>query len=131
MPETPVWLLSKNREKEALESLCWLRGWTSKEAVQEEFDSLKKYRDHSNACDECQRAETKCTHPLPTLMDRFNAMFKANCMRPLIIFTVCSIFTNFAGLHHIFPYTVQILNTFNCPFNPNKAIVSFPILTSL
>lgn len=120
-----MWLLSKNREEEALKSLCWLRGWTTKEAVQKEFDALKKQCDISNACSDCQRVQTKCTHPLPTIVDQFNAMIKANCMRPIIIFTICSVFTNFAGLHHISPYTVQILNTFNSPFNPNKAIVIY------
>lgn len=127
IPETPVWLLSKNREKDALKSLCWLRGWTSTEAVRDEFDSLKEYSEVLNACNACQRAMAKCCHPPPTLVDQFNAMFNANCMKPLIIFFLCSIFSNFAGLHHIFPYTVQILNTFDCPFNPNKAIVNVSI----
>lgn len=124
IPETPTWLLSKNREDEALKSLCWLRGWTSKEVVQEEFKMLKEYQQISNACNNCQRLDIVCPHPSPTLLDQFNAMFKPNCLKPILIFTLCSLFSNFAGLHHVNPFIVQILNTFNSPFNPNKAIVN-------
>lgn len=129
IPETPTWLLLKNRDEEALKSLCWLRGWTSKEAVRDEFETLKAYRESTNKCSQCQRDQIICTHPPPTLMDKFNAMFKSSCMRPILIFTICSLFTNFSGLHHVFPFSVQILNTFNCPFNPNKAIVNRWLLT--
>lgn len=129
IPETPTWLLLKNRDEEALKSLCWLRGWTSKEAVRDEFETLKAYRESTNKCSQCQRDQIICTHPPPTLMDKFNAMFKSSCMRPILIFTICSLFTNFSGLHHVFPFSVQILNTFNCPFNPNKAIVNRRLLT--
>lgn len=130
IPETPIWLLSKKREDEAMKSLCWLRGWTTQAAVQKEFDEMKKHCDRSNTCDDCQRAGAICTHSLPTIIDQFRAMFKTNCVRPIIIFTICSVFTNFAGLHHISPYTVQILNTFNSPFNPNKAIVNFSLIVA-
>ncbi|CAG9793504.1 unnamed protein product [Diatraea saccharalis] len=40
VPETPVWLLSKGRQKQALRSLCRLRGWAKPEEVKEEFDQL-------------------------------------------------------------------------------------------
>nr|XP_018900030.1 PREDICTED: facilitated trehalose transporter Tret1-like isoform X1 [Bemisia tabaci]XP_018900031.1 PREDICTED: facilitated trehalose transporter Tret1-like isoform X1 [Bemisia tabaci]XP_018900033.1 PREDICTED: facilitated trehalose transporter Tret1-like isoform X1 [Bemisia tabaci] len=43
IPETPIWLMSKGRSEEALESLQWLRGWTTKEAVQEEYTKLQFY----------------------------------------------------------------------------------------
>ncbi|XP_018900034.2 facilitated trehalose transporter Tret1 isoform X4 [Bemisia tabaci] len=43
IPETPIWLMSKGRSEEALQSLQWLRGWTTKEAVQEEYTKLQFY----------------------------------------------------------------------------------------
>ncbi|KAJ4449191.1 hypothetical protein ANN_00588 [Periplaneta americana] len=43
MPETPIWLLSRGRVKDAERSLCWLRGWASPEDVKEEFEQLIRY----------------------------------------------------------------------------------------
>ncbi|XP_056643230.1 facilitated trehalose transporter Tret1-like isoform X1 [Diorhabda sublineata] len=42
VPETPVWLLSKNRSEEAKRSIVWLRGWTSVDDIQDEFQELSK-----------------------------------------------------------------------------------------
>ncbi|XP_069675807.1 facilitated trehalose transporter Tret1-like [Periplaneta americana] len=43
MPETPIWLLSRGRVKDAERSLCWLRGWVTPDVVKEEFSQLVKY----------------------------------------------------------------------------------------
>lgn len=37
VPESPYWLISKNRIKQAKLSLAWLRGWTTLKQVDEEF----------------------------------------------------------------------------------------------
>lgn len=50
LPETPIWLLSKERYKEALKSLQWLRGWVSPVAVESELNQLKEISEASNAC---------------------------------------------------------------------------------
>ncbi|XP_072375719.1 facilitated trehalose transporter Tret1-like isoform X2 [Diabrotica undecimpunctata] len=42
VPETPVWLISKNRIEEAKKSIAWLRGWTAIEDIQDEFQELHK-----------------------------------------------------------------------------------------
>lgn len=51
VPESPYWLLTKNRVKEARKSLAWLRGWVEVHKVSEEFDeihqSLIQKRHHS------------------------------------------------------------------------------------
>lgn len=42
-----MWLLSKNRLKDAENSLRWLRGWVPASAVQKELNELIRYRNNS------------------------------------------------------------------------------------
>lgn len=41
MPESPHWLLSKNRPDDARKSLAWLRGWVPVERIEEEFKGIE------------------------------------------------------------------------------------------
>ncbi|CAH0381780.1 unnamed protein product [Bemisia tabaci] len=43
IPDSPIWLLSQGRPTHALKSLQWLRGWTSAELVQEEFEKMEAH----------------------------------------------------------------------------------------
>uniref|UniRef100_A0A1B6IZ61 Major facilitator superfamily (MFS) profile domain-containing protein n=2 Tax=Homalodisca liturata TaxID=320908 RepID=A0A1B6IZ61_9HEMI len=43
IPETPIWLISRNRQEDALKALCWLRGWVTPEEVQSEYDEIIRY----------------------------------------------------------------------------------------
>ncbi|GLH13593.1 Facilitated trehalose transporter Tret1 [Gryllus bimaculatus] len=47
VPESPLWLLARGRDAEALRALCWLRGWVRPEAVADELRDLKAYAQHT------------------------------------------------------------------------------------
>lgn len=40
-------MLSKGRKEEALQALCWLRGWVAEEKVKAEFEELSRYTEAS------------------------------------------------------------------------------------
>lgn len=41
VPESPHWLLLKNRTDDARKSLAWLRGWVSIDRIEIEFRSIQ------------------------------------------------------------------------------------------
>lgn len=116
-------MLSKNRESDALKSLQWLRGWVSEKAVQIEFISMKRYNDYSNSCNDCEKTNTKCPHPPPTMKQKFNELLRKRTVKPFVILLVCNFIGTFSGIHHLMPYIVQILITFESPISPNWATV--------
>lgn len=43
MPESPSWLIARNRLDDAKKALCWLRGWVEPHEVEEEFQDIVNY----------------------------------------------------------------------------------------
>lgn len=123
IPETPFWLLSKNRNEDALKSLQWLRGWVSPEAVSIEFNEIIRCSEMSNACYDCRRANTKCPHPPSSLAEKMHDLVQIGTRRPFYLLTIAFIVSQFSGLSAIRPFLVQIFQTFAVPMDPNMATV--------
>lgn len=98
VPETPMWLLSKDRPDEALKSLQWLRGWVPAKNVEKEFAEMQRYNVYSSSCGSCQKTKSVCEHPPPTLLQKLNELTRKRNLKPFILLLVCFAFSNFVGL---------------------------------
>lgn len=123
VPETPSWLVTKNREKSALKSLQWLRGWVSEDAVQSEFEQIKRHKKYTNSCLKCEKANIECTHPMPTMSQKVKQLKRKRTLKPFFVIIICSVAGFFSGTHHLMPYIVQILNAYQSPLSPNHSSV--------
>lgn len=128
MPETPIWLLSKSRKEDARKSLQWLRGWVPAKAVEREFDELQRYEETSRACVECEKHDTKCTHPPPSLADRMRDLLRKRTLKPFFIIIFMFFVLQFSGMFAMRPYIMQILGTYGVPFSPSQTTAVLGLL---
>lgn len=120
--------MTKNREAEALKSLKWLRGWKVDDNVQAEFEDLQRYKEYSNTCTACRKANAICSHSPPTLANNFHELMRRKTLKPFVIYTTCGFFAYTCGSHHLMTYVVQIMHTYHSPIDANWATVSALII---
>lgn len=128
VPETPIFLISKRRTEDALNSLRWLRGWVSPEAVANEFHELQRYNELSNSCASCQKQSIKCSHSISNFRDKFKDMTRKRTLKPFILITILYILMEFSGMFVMRPYIVQILNAYGVPLDANLTTVILGLL---
>lgn len=124
IPETPLWLYSKQRPHDAQKSLQWLRGWVSPQEVEKEFKELQRYGKESYACFECAKQCIECSHPPPTLIDKLRDLGRKRTLKPSAMILLISVFAQFAGLTSMRSYLVLTLKAYGVPLNPNWATVN-------
>ncbi|XP_045779159.1 facilitated trehalose transporter Tret1-like [Maniola jurtina] len=115
-PETPVWLLARNREKEALQSLCKLRGWTTPENVKAEFDELNAYSKSMAKCVICyntNQEQKTCEHESMNWFMRRILTFRyvmlcKETLRPLLLVMMYFLFYVMSGLVPIRPNLINV-----------------------
>ncbi|XP_013139502.1 PREDICTED: facilitated trehalose transporter Tret1-like [Papilio polytes] len=138
VPETPVWLLSRGREKDALNSLCKLRGWTTPEHVREEFDQLVDYSKKLQNCVICYKLYNRdtqtCEHvtmnPIRRSMYKFRyVMLAKETLRPLIFVMVYFMFYVMSGLTPIKPNMVNICGAFGMAQDGKDIVLNVGIIT--
>ncbi|KAG6438840.1 hypothetical protein O3G_MSEX000266, partial [Manduca sexta] len=131
VPETPIWLLSKGRQKDALHSLCRLRGWAKPEDVQEEFDQLLQYNDVIQQCVICTKEDRlsveDCEHKNANVFRRIMFKFKhvllvKETMRPFTLVMAYFLFHTMSGLLPVRPNMVNICKALGMKYD-SKTIV--------
>lgn len=129
VPETPMWLLSKDRADDALKSLQWLRGWVSPKAVEQEFQEMKRYSLNSAKCAACAKTNAStCQHPPLTEWMKLKELTRKRNLRPFVLVMLFFVFGQLSGLTGMRPYLVQIFQAYGVPLDANWATVSTGLL---
>lgn len=102
VPETPQWLLSKDRINEAEKSLQWLRGWVPKEAIAHEFYELQRHSERSKSCKSCIKQHLQCIHPQPTLIEKLGELTRKRTLKPFFI--ILALFCKYLEQFYFFEY---------------------------
>ncbi|XP_031639043.1 facilitated trehalose transporter Tret1-like isoform X1 [Contarinia nasturtii] len=121
VPETPHWLLSKNRVNEAEKSLAWLRGWVPKEAVADELRSLQRYSERYKSCGECIKQNQECYHPPPTLFEKLKELKRKQTLKPFFIVICLFMIALFSGIFAMTPFIVKIFKAYDIPMQEDQA----------
>ncbi|XP_050680042.1 facilitated trehalose transporter Tret1-like isoform X2 [Leptidea sinapis] len=138
VPETPVWLLVKGREKDALKSLCYLRGWTKPENVREEFDELVVYTKNLKRCVLCSDTDDvdKCEHFSMNCFTRSIYKFRyimmaKETLRPLTLVVLYFMFYVMSGLQPIRPNMVNVCGALGMPLDGKQVVLMVGVITFL
>lgn len=124
IPETPLWLLSKNRPDDAQKSLQWLRGWVSKDVIAEEFNQLQRYSERSQSCNICVKQKKECTHQeKATLKSKFAELIRKRTLKPFGLVFFLFFLSQFTSMG-MRPYIVQIFEAYKTPIQADLATVS-------
>lgn len=131
VPETPLFLLSKNRTAEAERSLQWLRGWVPKSAVAQELQALQRYSERYKYCTNCIEQNQTCTHPPPTLTEKLSELKRRQTLRPLFIVLSLFFISSFSGPMAMSPFMVQVFKAYDSPIAPDKAVAALSVVDIL
>ncbi|XP_059058786.1 facilitated trehalose transporter Tret1-like [Achroia grisella] len=137
VPESPTWLLYRGRQKEALKSLCNLRGWTTPETVRDEFDKLVVYTKELEKCAICIKINPdniNCEHHkmiwIRRSIDKFRyVMMSKETLRPLTLVILYFAFHIMSGYIPVRPNMVNVCGAFGMPDDGKDITLMVGIIT--
>nr|XP_022901110.1 facilitated trehalose transporter Tret1-like [Onthophagus taurus] len=105
VPESPHWLILKERETEAKKSIAWLRGWVSvknNKTVEKEFNDLKVHIESDNK---------------KSFKDNLRLFSKKNFLWPFGVVALTFFLGHFSGMTTLQTFAVQIFLSINAPID--------------
>lgn len=114
VPESPYWLIIKNREEEAKKSLMWLRGWlTNFDAVKQEFNQIDK------------SLKSTVEHmPKKSISSFTNRTF----ILPYLICSFAFLVGHYSGMTTLQTYSALIFATLKAPIDKNLSTLLLGIV---
>lgn len=109
VPESPYYLLTKNRLDEAKKSLAWLRGWSQPEDVEEEYVLLNERINETSKMHE--------TVQTLTLKERIEPYIHRSFLIPFFLVSFSFFVGHFAGMTTLQIYAVRIFQILQAPMD--------------
>lgn len=109
-------------------SLQFLRGFVSSNTVATELNELKNVSELSTSCIECKKHGIKCDHPPPGILDKFRDMTRKRALKPFILMSLLSVFTQFTGIIPGSAYLVQVIEALGIAIDANLTTVIFGVI---
>ncbi|XP_028168529.1 facilitated trehalose transporter Tret1-like isoform X1 [Ostrinia furnacalis] len=119
VPESPHWLISKNRVDDARKSLQWLRGWTEPYAVEEELKDIQ-------ALYKRKKAEGEILEE--TLLEKASNYMERSFIVPYILVCYSFFVGHFSGMTTLQTYAVSIFQMLEAPLDKYYATLILGVL---
>lgn len=101
VPESPYWLLAKDREDKAKKSLSWLRGWVSFDKIEKEFAEI-----HTVLSKKIVR-DKKASHAV-RFYQKIQPYFHSTFLTPFALCAGVFAIGHFSGKTPLQTYAVQV-----------------------
>lgn len=119
VPESPHWLVTRRRFAEARKSIAWLRGWTTIESIEPEFQELCKSLGKKEEAEQKKKQKT--------LWDRFKPYTKRSFLWPYTLICYIFLLGHFCGMTTLQSYAVQIFATLKAPIDKYYATIALAV----
>ena len=114
VPESPYWLIIKNRPEDARKCIAWLRGWTTVEEIEPEYNELSKQISAS-------------VKEKPTFVEKLKMFTKKNFYWPFSVVAFAFFMSQFSGTTHLQIYAVKIFASLRYPIDEYYTTVAIGV----
>ncbi|KRT85039.1 membrane transporter, partial [Oryctes borbonicus] len=123
LPESPAWLVSKNREIEAKKNLTKIYGFkNSTNEIREEIQTLVDNRKKNEI-----KKKPENTSFFAPLKKKFKYFKRPTCLKPFLIILTYFFFLQFSGVFVIIFYCIDIVKEAGVSIDPHVAIVAIAL----
>ncbi|KAF5288903.1 hypothetical protein FQA39_LY03782 [Lamprigera yunnana] len=125
IPESPHWLLQKNKIDKASKALLWLRRGEGKDSIEVELQEMRnRYFMKNNVSKQSDVYHMKKTASGLSVLKQAKLFFKKSFLWPFGIVTYVTFLALFDGAYTMQTYAISIFSTLNVPLNTYHAAVS-------
>uniref|UniRef100_A0AAR5PL19 Major facilitator superfamily (MFS) profile domain-containing protein n=1 Tax=Dendroctonus ponderosae TaxID=77166 RepID=A0AAR5PL19_DENPD len=131
VPESPYWLVMKNRQTDAQKSIAWLRGWLPVDDVLIEYKEFYEQLNKNKTKRESSQGPQGEVSALAKIKENLKLFTKKNFLWPFGLVTLTFGVGHFSGMTPLQTYAVKIFATFNVPINKYYATIILGVAEAL